>query len=29
LVAVLSGVRAGEKLVATVIPELRDGARVR
>jgi membrane fusion protein, multidrug efflux system len=29
LVAVLSGVRAGEKLVATITPELRDGARVR
>lgn len=28
-VTVLSGVRAGEKLVATITPELRDGARVR
>jgi membrane fusion protein (multidrug efflux system) len=29
MVAVLSGVRAGETLVATITPELRDGARVR
>lgn len=29
LVAVLSGIRAGEKLVAPITPELRDGARVR
>lgn len=28
-VAVLSGIRAGEKLVAPITPELRDGARVR